>query len=574
MTQILTILDTIEKGVRIISFADPKKFEYFMLEIIDLRELLNQLDEENVDKVEIDKVLKRVTVLNMEYEKQKKHLEEIGKNEIKLGEHQLSTNEIRKQQRIRLYTDVITEYKKMPDINIERIIQIKKQWDSEKNSKLRYSAAEKDKIENLIAELLVEFYIKYIIKNQKMPENIEITSLTKINKFESKLIARLREAIDSEKDGLRRLQLQRIVEEGTTEEILNNEEVWYELTGIQVEPNIKLPNAEEVKQIVEKEEEEEKKELEQKNDTKIGKRKKIKCTGILRAFNGEKRLTEFDAIIDEEGGLIVPSKYKNSLYTITIPEETEGIARRCFYGFKNLQRIFIPAQIEYIGEEAFENSGIKDVDFEDNSSLKEIRKRAFKSTGIGVVKIPKHTKVIGEEAYANCEDLYDIIYEDDSELEEMRDKAFKDCYNLHNIATPKNLKRLGKQVFGISVKLDFFNKDRRFTTLTLNKGLIYIEDEAFLNRFINIIHVPNSVEIIGKYAFFCNPETLRFEEQSRIRSCLDAFGGYEERCLWEMYIPKTIENTSELLKKQWWNTVHYVSVYKEKKNSDNSGEGR
>ena len=576
MKEYLEELSKMEKGIRKIAFSESEKYQFFVNEIKEIRTELADLDEENRDLKRIGEIIERFSILQREYDKQIKNSEEVGDNSIKLGETPISTNEVRKQNRIKLYNEIMEDLKKLPQIEIESITKIKEQWDKEKDGKLKYSEAEREQIETLISDILLEYFIRHTKQNGEMPREVNITEYCTMEQFEQRVVERIIQEINKNDDKIRKLQLQAIVENSDIEDILSNEEIWKELTGVEasLENHKNSSQTDELEQIAEElvDEVTNLPTKAQENNQQKNKKVTVKCNIKLRKLGGKEDYKTIDIVLDEKGGLAIPSQYRKNLIKIEIPEEVKGIATRGFAGCIRLTSINITKNIQYIDREAFIESGIKRVSFEPETMLIEIGEKAFEKTDIESIIIPKSVRVIGEKAFSDCKKLYGLAFEQCSELREIQQGAFGNCFNLHNIILPENVETIGENAF-------YVGKTDVITTIKLNENLVHINPCAFCNRTIRDIYIPKSVEFIGKSAFHCNPNTIDFAVGSKIQYCDEkAFGFWEwGYSLISAWIPQKCKriaynlDTSPSACK-----IKYVKDYEElkKSNEDNSGEGR
>ncbi len=106
---------------------------------------------------------------------------------------------------------------------------------------------------------------------------------------------------------------------------------------------------------------------------------------------------------------------------LTIPENLTEIHAFCFSG-TGITSITIPASVERIGEQAFSNTDLETLIFEDNSQLTRIGSRAFFFTKLTEVTIPPSVKEIRGSAFRECHHLTKATIPQDCEV---ADKAFK-----------------------------------------------------------------------------------------------------------------------------------------------------
>lgn len=106
---------------------------------------------------------------------------------------------------------------------------------------------------------------------------------------------------------------------------------------------------------------------------------------------------------------------------LTLPDNLTEIHAFCF-SCTGITSITIPASVERIGEQAFSNTDLETLKFEDNSQLTRIGSRAFFFTKLTEVTIPPSVKEIRGSAFRECHNLTKATIPQDCEV---ADKAFK-----------------------------------------------------------------------------------------------------------------------------------------------------
>ena len=145
---------------------------------------------------------------------------------------------------------------------------------------------------------------------------------------------------------------------------------------------------------------------------------------------------------------------------------------------------------------------------------------AFDQCNLTYVDIPSSIKTIGVGAFSNCTSLTSITLKEG--LEHIEWNAFEDCRSLENITFPNSLKTVGSYAFSFTAWYNnqpnggvyagnVFYKYKgdipENTSFVIKEGTVSISPDAFIkeNRRIDYglvaVAIPNSVEIIGKYAF-------------------------------------------------------------------------
>ncbi len=142
--------------------------------------------------------------------------------------------------------------------------------------------------------------------------------------------------------------------------------------------------------------------------------------------------------------------------------------------------------------------------------VREIGEEAFIYDQIDSLSLPKSLKKIHARAFhglSSYSQIEHIVIPDS--VEEIGDEAFKWCPSVHEITLPKNLKTLGKSVFGLNDNLSKFHIDSEAENFTVKGNVLYSKDMKTLYSYPeglkNItFDVPNEVEVIEDSAFYGN----------------------------------------------------------------------
>ncbi|SDA40762.1 Leucine rich repeat-containing protein [Lachnospiraceae bacterium G11] len=177
-------------------------------------------------------------------------------------------------------------------------------------------------------------------------------------------------------------------------------------------------------------------------------------------------------VVSTEGATVTDGTSVDGYLALRISPNINGIANRGFKDVKNVEILSLPSETKYIGDEAFINSFIKEINF---SNVEDIGNRAFKecsslstvnlgsgTTTIGTdafygsairtLKVPVSVKVIGPGAFAECTSLSSIDF---SELEtgncDIRDYAFFNDAKIGNVNFPGGgIMHLGEGAFAVT----------------------------------------------------------------------------------------------------------------------------
>lgn len=180
-------------------------------------------------------------------------------------------------------------------------------------------------------------------------------------------------------------------------------------------------------------------------------------TAVVTYLSGNESLNCYHAA----GNVTIPSTVERNgvKYKIT------GIGDRAFYGCSFLKTITLPEGIDYIGKNAFEDSGIESI------------------------KIPKSVRCIEDEAFAYCSMLTSITLPE--ELQELGEDAFYRCTSLTSATMPSTL-----------TEIRGFNGCASLKSVVLSENTVIIDANAFEGcSSLKSITIPNTLTEIGKYAF-------------------------------------------------------------------------
>lgn len=164
-----------------------------------------------------------------------------------------------------------------------------------------------------------------------------------------------------------------------------------------------------------------------------------------------------------------------------------------FWGF-NVLKITIPKTVSRIREGAFENSTIRQIDFEKDSQLVEIENYVFRNCSmLGSINFSSlYLRSLGFSALKDCILLSSVSFAS-SDVEVMNN-AFENCINLESVNFMNNI-------------LDnCFSGCTNLSQINIKEGSEIIGVGSFENcNSLEKLNIPSSVKIISDYAFInCN----------------------------------------------------------------------
>ena len=236
-----------------------------------------------------------------------------------------------------------------------------------------------------------------------------------------------------------------------------------------------------------------------------------------------------------QNALFVNTMVDPVLGATVLPEGLTYIGRSAFYGCVGIAKITIPGTVKTIGDYAFYQCvslGLPGFD-EDNpitggvflsEGLEHIGNRAFQyCTALTNITIPNSVTYLGTHAFYKCAALKDVTL--GTSLENVLEYTFFNCEALENVNLG-NVKSVGKYAFrncALITSIDLSNlesigyssfyKCASLTKLNLSDSLKNIGDYAFRGcNLIGTVIIPDSVETVGKHAFYGMANTTIFCE--------------------------------------------------------------
>lgn len=194
----------------------------------------------------------------------------------------------------------------------------------------------------------------------------------------------------------------------------------------------------------------------------------------------------FTYTVDDEGDATITGYLGNSS-SLSIPEAIDGhtvvaIGNNAFKGRSTLCSIIISTSIERIGDQAFLNC-----------------------TSLSSVLLPDTLQAIGKKAFAGCSSLGAIVFP--GNLNNIGSEAFANCVALNYVYVPISVSE-GAVTYTYNTTFDnaygIFHGCSSLSTIEFEEGTTTIHGGMFAGSGLKRIVIPNSVTLIGPYAFaFC-----------------------------------------------------------------------
>lgn len=234
-----------------------------------------------------------------------------------------------------------------------------------------------------------------------------------------------------------------------------------------------------------------------------------------------------DFEIDKNGVL---TAYTGSSAEVTIPNGVTEISAEAFENAQ-LTKLWIPASVRVIGDDAFVSQDLKEITFQDDeahpSQLVTIGDRAFQSTSLATMALPGSVVTIGDNAFAGMSRLTSVrlgakvaagqlvaAFPGANALISIEIDANNGNYasvdgvlytkdHSHLIAYPQAKNKGGSYAVldGTTDIDEYAFADASVTSVTLPSSLRRIGDYAFESSRLTSLTLPDSFETIGSWAF-------------------------------------------------------------------------
>ena len=132
--------------------------------------------------------------------------------------------------------------------------------------------------------------------------------------------------------------------------------------------------------------------------------------------------------------------------------------------------------------------------------LDSISSWCFLNTGIRTILIPKSVRCIEDSAFYNCYSLKQVIFQEDSELCEIREEVFADT-SLKTFTAPPLLRKVGGEAFYGCKSLSKVVLNEGLTTLYNDNDSVYHKYSIFENSALRTIVLPSTLKQIFRRTF-------------------------------------------------------------------------
>lgn len=189
-----------------------------------------------------------------------------------------------------------------------------------------------------------------------------------------------------------------------------------------------------------------------------------------------------------------------------IQDGTRLIACSAFKDCESLNSIVIPSTVEYVGTDAFSNTGFyNNLSNWDNGLLylDHILIATKKDEIAGKVKIKDCVRTVADSAFIYCSDITEVICPDS--IVHIGTDAFWDCHKLTKVRLGAKVKTLGRGPFRFCTELLEIDVDEQNEHFAVVDGILYNKELSHVIRcpqkITGKVILPISVTKINAYAF-------------------------------------------------------------------------
>lgn len=177
-----------------------------------------------------------------------------------------------------------------------------------------------------------------------------------------------------------------------------------------------------------------------------------------------------------------------ALAKVSLPDTVEKVDTYAFNTFVATELNKIPANIQWIGESAFQKAKIATLDLPEG--LTHIGNKAFYGSSVESLSLPESVTEYGDYIFYGCSNLSYVELPDN--MTELPKGIFWSCTSLKRISLPSGLEKIGNAAFYGS----------GLEKITIPASVKVIDDWAFAwLTNMKTIEIPNTVESVGFSAY-------------------------------------------------------------------------
>ena len=240
--------------------------------------------------------------------------------------------------------------------------------------------------------------------------------------------------------------------------------------------------------------------------------------------------------------IFIPNSVKNigknafyecsNLSNVNIPNGVMNIGYDAFYKCTNITSITVSDSLVNVDSDAFYGCNIKEIIISDGS--KEVTSQMIVSNKIEKVVMPDSLISIGNEAFYKCSNLKSVDIPD--HVTSIGRKAFESCTELTSVIIPNEVTNIDYCAFYnctnlITITISdsimnigslAFNKCDNIYEIVIAEGSKDVTSKMIVSKKIEKVVIPNSVLSVGDEAFYGCTKIKKI----KIGNCVDSVGDY------------------------------------------------
>lgn len=482
-------LETLERKIMLIGTADRERFKEFMSRLKVIQNSTIGMSKSEFDTAKFS-IIDDLTKLQVDFDS---YMDGSEMNDTMTK--QVSGKSKIKTHKIGLYISIVEDFKKLDEIDIEKLRSLRQKWDEEKQDDyLDYQPIEQSIVEEALSDAFLEYQIKHIQTYGSLPQE-KLQEFTTPEEYKLSIREKLLELSDKDDvDAKTKLDIEKYLLEENLETLLKDENFFKVLTQ-----KDKVDTEKNVDKVLEdkKTQKEEQSNLPAVIPEEKTKHQYLYCTIKKKGLFGKEKEKTIKVKI-KDGSTYLPGKYKDKIISVVIPEGIEKLTNYSFTNCINLEKVSLPSTLTEIGFQAFQGCmSLTDIEFPER--LSKIEREAFLNCeNLENINLHSGITILGDYAFQNTGIREIDLTKGDSEnlgsKLEIGIGTFSGCKKLEKVKLSERLAFIPDQLFNGCIAL----KEVKFA-----KGLRGIGEEAFKNCSLisEMMDIPETVTEIGRACF-------------------------------------------------------------------------
>lgn len=514
-------LEVLERKIMLIGTADREMFKEFMNRLKAIQNSTIGMSKSEFDSAKFS-VIDDLTKLQVDFDS---YMDGTESNDIMTKK--VSGKSKIKTHKIGLYTSIVEDFKKLDEIDIEKLRSLRQKWDEEKQDDyLDYQPIEQSIVEEALSDAFLEYQIKHIQIHGSLPQE-KLQEFTTPEEYKLSIKEKLLEISDKGSvDTKTKLDIEKYLLDENIETLLKEENLWKVLTQ-----KDKVVTEKSIDKVLENKQpqKEEQSNLPAVISNEKSKHQYLYCTIKKKGLFGKEKDKQVKVKI-KYGVISIPNRYMDKITAVVIPDGIERISSEAFKDCVRLKNVYIPSTVTEIGKGAFSGcTGLTEIELPEalekidnyafsncenleninlHPNITSIGNHSFENTAIseldftkGEPDIPESRLDIGRGAFFGCRNLEKIKLS--QRITHISAEMFKDCTALKEIEFARNLRVIGEEAFRNCILLT--------EMMNIPESVTEIGGYSFAGCLnLNNFRMPTFLKYISEFAFDNNKKFDRF----------------------------------------------------------------